>query len=94
MGFVPELLEVQVLAGGFNFVAMEFLGRPWEPFLLLDDWEKTICRLVVLEALKKVHGLSVFSPINGGFVHRDACEGNIMVRRNERNFEVRFIDFD
>ena len=64
MGFALELLEVQVLVGGFYLVAMEFLRHPWKPFLLLDDWEKTECRLVVLEALKKVHGLSMFGPMN------------------------------
>jgi Ser/Thr protein kinase RdoA (MazF antagonist) len=80
MGFVPELLEVQVVAG--------------KPILLLDDWEKTKCHLVVLEALKKVHGLSVFGPMNAGSVHGDAREGNIMVRRKEGVFEVKFIDFD
>lgn len=93
-GFAPKLLEVQVLAGGFYLVAMEFLGHPWKPFLLLDDSEKTECRYVVLEALRKVHGLSVFGPMNAGSVHGDAREGNIMVRRKEGVFEVKFIDFD
>jgi hypothetical protein len=94
MRFAPELLEVQVLAGGFYLVAMEFLGHLWKPFLLLDDWEKIECRLVVLEALKKVHGLSVFGPMNAGSIHGDAREGNIMVRQKEGVFEVKFIDFD
>jgi hypothetical protein len=94
-GFAPELLEVQVLAGGFYLVAMEFLGHPWKSFLLLDDQEKTKCRGVVLKALKAVHGLSVqFGPVNARSVHGDAREGNIMVRRKEGGFEVKFIDFD
>ncbi|KAG0603954.1 hypothetical protein M758_10G133400 [Ceratodon purpureus] len=94
MGYAPELLEFQRLAGGFYLVAMEFLGDPWKTFLLLDDQEKTECRSVVLDALKKVHGLSVFGPENAGSVHGDAREGNIMVRRRNGVFEVKFIDFD
>ena len=94
MGFAPELLEVQKLAGGFYLVAMEFLGDPWKPFFSLDDKEKTKCRLVVLKALEVVHGLSVeFGPMNTLFVHGDAREGNIMVRR-EGVFKLKFIDFD
>jgi len=55
------------------------------------------CRSVVLEALKQVHGLPVFgemNAVNAGSVHGDARECNIMVRRKEGGFEVKFIDFD
>ena len=76
MGFALELLEVHVLAGDFYLVAMEYLRHPWKPFLLLDHWEKIECQLIVLEALKKVHGLFVFDPMNEGSVHRDAREAN------------------
>jgi hypothetical protein len=94
VGFAPELLHVEELAGGFKMIAMEYLGPPWQMLVLLDTETKEKARKAVRKALRKVHELRVFGSTNAGSVHGDVRDVNIMVRADGKGFHVRFVDFD
>jgi len=87
-GYAPELFDVQELEGGFKMIAMEYLGPPWQTLAGLDTTTKESARVVVKEALQSVQNLCA------GTVHGDARDVNIMVKRTEKSFDVRFVDFD
>jgi hypothetical protein len=93
-GLVPQLHRCQALPGGYNLVAMEFLGPDWVPLWQLSkqpwlgsssysDADKEQCLQAVKGALEKAHSIQVKQGnIKGPAVHGDCRGPNIMVRHS------------
>ncbi|KXZ43480.1 hypothetical protein GPECTOR_89g500 [Gonium pectorale] len=99
-GLAPELLAVRPLPCGLTMLVMERLGREdgWAMFHSLEPELKRQLSEEVLDKVATAHGVDVDG--QGGAVHSDMRQVNVMVRMREdgqeplRPLQVRFLDFD
>ncbi|KXZ42808.1 hypothetical protein GPECTOR_117g373 [Gonium pectorale] len=99
-GLAPELLANRPLHCGLTMLVMERLGPEdgWDAFYKLAPQLKRRLSEEVLRILATAHGVDVDG--QGGAVHADMRQANVMVRMREdgqepaRPLQVRFLDFD
>ncbi|PVG03683.1 hypothetical protein CPB86DRAFT_380744 [Serendipita vermifera] len=89
-GIAPELYAVNELGGGWMMVVMDYLDEGTHTLLRGSNIVKQELLAGVHEAVSILH--------DGGFVHGDIRDVNIMVKsnwnQNEKSKNVKLIDFD
>ncbi|CAG8591832.1 26740_t:CDS:2 [Racocetra persica] len=90
VGYAPKVFTTSVIPGNWILVYMESLNNHSILHNItsnLDDQKRSSLRKKIKEVAEYLH--------NSGYIHRDLCEGNILVRQLEDNeFDVKLIDFE
>jgi len=88
LGFSPELIACEPIAGGWYIVVIEFL-EDYEPLSEIrrhskDEWQ--VIKIETMEMVTKMH--------SKGFVHGDMRLPNILIKESGSEHSLKIIDFD